>query len=81
MNLESWLRSNNMETNKFAEMAKTTRKTLAKVKRGAPVSPQVARMIFYLTCGQVKPKERKAGRQKGTIMNKPTKEKNKLVKD
>jgi hypothetical protein len=64
MELERWLRKNNMETNQLARLIGCTRQVIWKVKRNETVDEDTAQKIYFITGGQVKPIARSKGRPK-----------------
>lgn len=64
MELERWLRKNNMETNELARLSGCTRQVIWKVKRNETIDVDTAQKIYFITGGQVKPVSRPKGRPK-----------------
>lgn len=64
MELERWLRKNNMETNELARLSGCTRQVIWKVKKNEPIVDETAQKIYFITGGQVKPVSRSKGRPK-----------------
>ena len=62
MELERWLRKNNMETNELARLSGCTRQVIWKVKKNEPIVDETAQKIYFITGGQVKPVSRSKGR-------------------
>ena len=62
MELERWLRKNNMETNELARLSGCTRQVIWKVKKNETIDDDTAQKIYFITGGQVKPASRSKGR-------------------
>jgi hypothetical protein len=62
MELERWLRKNNMETNELARLSGCTRQVIWKAKRNETIDEETAQKIYFITGGQVKPASRAKGR-------------------
>ena len=62
MELERWLRKNNMETNELARLSGCTRQVIWKVKKNETIDDVTAQKIYFITGGQVKPAARAKGR-------------------
>ncbi len=67
MELERWLRKNNMETNELARLSGCTRQVIWKVKKNETIDEETAQKIYFITGGQVKPASRAKGRPKKTV--------------
>lgn len=64
MELERWLRKNNMETNELARLSGCTRQVIWKVKKNETIDEETAQKIYFITGGKVKPLSRPKGRPK-----------------
>jgi predicted XRE-type DNA-binding protein len=53
--LELWIRKRNMTTNQFVKMVGCSRPTVWKVKKGIPISKEIAEKITLLTNGAIEP--------------------------
>lgn len=62
MDLETWLRKNNMETNELARLAGCSRQVIWKIKKNETVDEDTAQKIHFITGGQVKPLAKAKGR-------------------
>jgi len=62
MELETWLRKNNMETNELARLAGCSRQVIWKIKKNETVDEDTAQKIHFITGGQVKPLAKAKGR-------------------
>ena len=62
MELERWLRKNNMETNELARLSGCTRQVIWKVKKNETIDDETAQKNYFITGGQVKPTSRSKGR-------------------
>lgn len=60
--LEKWLRSKFMTTNKIAELVGCSRQIIWKVKRGFPICPKYGQKIEEITGGAVQPVTEAVGR-------------------
>lgn len=69
MDLESWLRKNNMETNELARLAGCSRQVIWKIKKNEAVDEDTAQKIHFITGGQVKPLAKSKGRPRKTKLN------------
>lgn len=72
--LERWLRKNNMETNELARLAGCSRQVIWKIKNNETVDNETAEKITFITGGQVKPLARAKGRPRKmkALMNSST---------
>jgi len=62
VDLETWLRKQNMSTVCFAQKIPCSKVVLWKVKRGMTIDPKIASVIIKLTDGQVVPLQNPRGR-------------------
>lgn len=62
VDLETWLRRENMSTVAFAEKIPCSKVVLWKVKRGMTIDPKIASAIMKLTGGEVVPLRNPRGR-------------------
>ena len=69
MELETWLRKNNMETNELARLAGCSRQVIWKIKKNETVDEDTAQKIHFITGGQVKPIAKAKGRPRKNITN------------
>lgn len=72
MDLETWLRKNNMETNELARLAGCSRQVIWKIKKNETVDEDTAQKIHFITGGQVKPLAKAKGRPRKKKPNLPT---------
>lgn len=72
MDLETWLRKNNMETNELARLAGCSRQVIWKIKKNETVDEDTAQKIHFITGGQVKPLAKAKGRPRKKKTNLPT---------
>ena len=70
MELERWLRKNNMETNELARLTGCTRQVIWKAKKNETIDEETAQKIHFITGGQVKPVSRSKGRPKKKSLQK-----------
>ncbi|MBX9922916.1 MAG: hypothetical protein K2Y01_02285 [Rhabdochlamydiaceae bacterium] len=71
MELERWLRKNNMETNELARLSGCTRQVIWKAKKNETIDDETAQKIYFITGGQVKPASRSKGRPKKIRQKQP----------
>lgn len=71
MDLETWLRKNNMETNELARLAGCSRQVIWKIKKNETVDEDTAQKIHFITGGQVKPLAKAKGRPRKKKPNLP----------
>lgn len=64
MNLEAWLKENEMESSKLAEIIGVSRTVIWKVKKGRTVDEDTARKIRFVTGGKINPEFKPVGRPK-----------------
>lgn len=73
MELERWLRKNNMETTEFAARIGCTRKTIWKIKAGLKVDSIIAKKVYFVTGGAVSPQvTTNRGRPRKHLSTEPT---------
>ena len=70
MELETWLRKNNMETNELARLAGCSRQVIWKIKKNETVDEDTAQKIHFITGGQVKPIAKAKGRPRKNTQKK-----------